>query len=233
MKGTIFNIQRFCTHDGPGIRTTVFLKGCPLRCGWCHNPESQSGAVEVFSDGEVCGRQVTADEVLEEVLRDREFYGDTGGMTLSGGEPLCQREFVLELLQKARAAGIHTAVETSGHVEHIEDFADYVNLWLYDIKLLDTDAHKAWTGIGNEKILENLNKLGDNVILRCPIIEGVNLCRSHFDALQALGRPMEFLPYHPLGIDKAKKLGRTQSYENAAFLEKEKILALYPEAKII
>ena len=233
MKGTIFNIQRFCTHDGPGIRTTVFLKGCPLRCAWCHNPESQSADVEVFSDGELCGREVTVEEVVDEVLRDREFYGNTGGMTLSGGEPLCQRAFSMELLKKAKEEGLHTAVETCGHVHEIEEFMPYVDLWLYDIKLLDTDAHRLWTGVGNERIMENLNKLGENVILRCPIIEGVNLCPEHFAALQTLGRPMEFLPYHPLGMDKAKKLGRTQSYENAAFLEKEKILSLFPEARIV
>jgi len=233
MEGTIFNIQRFCTHDGPGIRTTVFLKGCPLRCAWCHNPESHREAPEVFSDGEHCGRRVTAREVLETVLRDREFYGETGGMTLSGGEPLMQAAFSLELLRLAKEAGLHTAVETSGYCEDLTPFLPYVDLWLYDIKLTDSAAHRRWTGVGNELILENLQKLPENVILRCPIIEGVNLCREHFAALQALGRPMEFLPYHPLGLEKAKRLGRKQAYDNAAFLEKEKILALYPQAKIV
>ena len=233
MKGTIFNIQRFSTQDGPGIRTTVFFKGCPLRCAWCHNPESQNPKIEQFSDGEVCGREMTVEEVLDEVLRDRDFYGESGGMTLSGGEPLFQPQFALALLQAAKAAGLHTAVETCGYCEDIAPFKPYVDLWLFDIKLLDAAAHRHWTGVGNEKIMQNLETLEDNVILRCPIIERVNLCKAHFDALQALGRPMEFLPYHPLGIGKAEKLGRNQQYDCPDFLEREKILAMYPQAKIL
>ena len=231
--GTIFNIQRFCTRDGPGIRTTVFLKGCPLRCAWCHNPESQDPHIESFSDGTVCGKEVSVGEVLEEVLRDREFYADTGGMTLSGGEPLFQRDFALELLKNAKEAVLHTAVETCGYTQQIEDFMPYVDLWLYDIKLSDSAAHRRWTGVGNERILTNLQKLRGNVIVRCPIIEGVNLTKDHIDFLRSLGRPLEFLLYHPLGIEKAKNLGRKQSYDHLDFLDKEKLLALFPEANII
>lgn len=231
--GTIFNIQRFCTRDGPGIRTTVFLKGCPLRCAWCHNPESQSPQMEAFSDGTVCGKEISAREVLEEVLRDREFYADTGGMTLSGGEPLFQRDFALELLKNAKEAGLHTAVETCGYVENIDEFMPYVDLWLYDIKLSDSAAHRRWTGVGNERILQNLQKLRGNVIVRCPIMEGVNLTEEHIDFLRSLGRPLEFLLYHPLGMEKVKNLGRKQPYNNHEFLEKEKLLALFPEANII
>ena len=233
MVGTIFNIQRFCTRDGPGIRTTVFLKGCPLRCAWCHNPESQNPAPEIFADGTRCGRQVSVSEVLDVVLRDRDFYGDTGGMTLSGGEPLLQKDFALELLRQAKESCLHTAVETCGHVENIEAFMPYVDLWLHDIKLIDPALHKQWTGLGNALILKNLRKLSDNVVIRCPIIEGVNLTPEHLQALQDLDRPLEFLLYHPLGIDKAKNLGRTQPYTEPRFLEKEKLLALFPRAKIV
>lgn len=224
--GIVFNIQRFCTQDGPGIRTTVFLKGCPLRCGWCHNPESQRLAPEQFSDGEICGKDLTADAVLEEVLRDREFYADTGGMTLSGGEPLLQRAFSLELLEKAKNAGLHTAVETCGYVENIEEFLPFVDLWLYDLKLFDEAQHIAHTGVSNHLILENLEKLGQHVIIRGPVIEGINLNRQHFEALASLKRPVQLLPYHPLGIEKAKRLGRTQAYCQPEFLAKEKILPL-------
>ena len=217
----------------PAIRTAVFLKGCPLRCAWCHNPESQNPHPEIFSDGAPCGRQVSVSEVLDEVLRDRDFYADIGGMTLSGGEPLFQHDFALELLMQAKEAGLHTAVETCGHTERIEDFIPYVDLWLYDIKLTDTALHRKWTGLGNELILKNLQILKDNVVVRCPIIDGVNLTRAHLQALQNLGRPLEFLLYHPLGIEKAKRLGRSQPYAEPHFLEKEKLLSIFPDANII
>ena len=187
MNGKIFNIQKFCVDDGPGIRTTVFLKGCPLRCDWCHNPESQSVKSEFMfykekcsgcgrcagitvedkdflcynNAKEICGREASSDEVIKEVLKDKIFYDNSGGgMTLSGGEPLFQYDFSMELLKKAKENGIKTAVETCGYtLKPLEEMSRYVDLWLYDIKILDEELHKKHTGVSNEVILKNLKFL--------------------------------------------------------------------------
>ena len=190
VKGTVFNIQRFCVNDGPGIRTTVFLKGCPLSCVWCHNPESQRFEPEIlfYKDKctgcgrckcvtaadrdfvcfngakEICGKTVSANEVTAEVLKDKPFYENSGGgMTLSGGEPLAQYDFSLKLLKKAKENGIHTAVETCGYAEKpkILEIAKYVDLFLFDCKETDPDLHKEYTGVDNKIILENLKALSD------------------------------------------------------------------------
>ena len=246
VKGTIFNIQRFCVNDGPGIRTTVFLKGCPLSCVWCHNPESQRFEPEIlfYKDKctgcgrckcvtaadrdfvcfngakEICGKTVSANEVTAEVLKDKPFYKNSGGgVTLSGGEPLAQYDFSLELLKKAKENGIHTAIETCGYAEKskILEIAKYVDLFLFDCKETDPELHKEYTGFDNKIILENLKALSDagsKIILRCPIIPGFNDRAEHFKGISETTEKfigiehIEVEPFHPLGESKYSALGR-------------------------
>ena len=275
MTGTVFNIQRFCVNDGPGIRTTVFLKGCPLSCAWCHNPESKSPRPELFYDADKCvscGRCVSlcpqkahlmengrhqlrrescvrcmacaethcpalaaagetrrAEDVMAEVLRDRPFYqASGGGMTLSGGEPFFQEAFVLDLLRLAREAQVHTCVETCGFapLSLLEQAARWVDLFLYDIKLTDPALHRQWTGVSNDRILENLrtlDKMGAKIVLRCPVIPGVNDTPAHFQGVAKIANSLTHLqeihlePYHPLGVSKARRLGRESLLEGISF----------------
>ena len=246
VKGTVFNIQRFCVNDGPGIRTTVFLKGCPLSCVWCHNPESQRFEPEIlfYKDKctgcgrckcvtaadrdfvcfngakEICGKTVSANEVTAEVLKDKPFYENSGGgVTLSGGEPLAQYDFSLELLKKAKENGIHTAIETCGYAEKskILEIAKYVDLFLFDCKETDPELHKKYTGVDNKIILDNLKALsnaGSKIILRCPIIPGFNDRAEHFKGISETAEKfigiehIEIEPFHPLGESKYSALGR-------------------------
>ena len=246
VKGTVFNIQRFCVNDGPGIRTTVFLKGCPLSCVWCHNPESQRFEPEIlfYKDKctgcgrckcvtaadrdfvcfngakEICGKTVSANEVTAEVLKDKPFYKNSGGgVTLSGGEPLAQYDFSLELLKMAQENGIHTAVETCGYAEKskILEVAKYVDLFLFDCKETDQELHKEYTGFDNKIIPENLKALSDagsKIILRCPIIPGFNDRAEHFKGISETAEKfigiehIEIEPFHPLGESKYSALGR-------------------------
>lgn len=279
--GKIFNIQRFSTSDGPGIRTVVFFKGCPLNCEWCHNPESKSAKPDIFYrqdvcigcghcvdvcantchsliDGlhlyerekcskcgkcanicsanalEICGEEKTTEEIIDIVLRDRNFYEESGGgITLSGGEPLQQYDFALSLLKLAKSNQLNTAIETSGFSnKDLTELNQYVDLWLYDIKLLSNPEHIKYTGVSNEIILENLrllDRIGANIILRCPIIPNINMTFEHFDALGEIANKFSNIteinlePYHPLGHSKASQLGKIQIYKNEEFLEISKI----------
>ena len=190
MTGTIFDVQRFSLHDGAGIRTTVFMKGCPLRCGWCHNPEGLSGELcAQFFEAEcigcnrcggrhelafaekcptgalkVSGEKIEEHQLLEKVLCDAEFYGDDGGVTFSGGECLLQADFVARMLQAVKENGFTTAVDTCGCVPwtSFEKTLPYCDTYLYDIKCADSALHKKYTGKSNELILENLQKLSDS-----------------------------------------------------------------------
>ena len=223
--GIVFDIQRAALHDGPGVRTVVFLKGCYLRCKWCHNPESWSPEPQVAaqpdSSGQyrTFGRIMSVDEVMQIVLRDRVYYeASGGGITLSGGEPTLQFEFCKALLRAAREHAIPTCLDTSGH-DKPEDFAELlplVDLFLYDYKLTSTESHLRWTGAGNELILGNLDFLyhsGAAILLRCPILPGINDSLEHLEGIAALKRKyprlrgIEILPYHDIGQYKFGLLG--------------------------
>ena len=255
MTATVFDIQKCSFVDGPGIRTTVFFKGCNLRCAWCHNPESQNAAPELLyyrdkctgcgkcrekcpnglekcdlcgrceaycaADARrVCGKSYTADEILEMLLADKIFYETSGGgVTFSGGECLLYPDFLQEMLQRCKENGIHTAVDTAGHVPfaHFERVMPYTDLFLYDIKAMDAQTHRTYVGVDNALILQNLADLlqkGAKVWIRIPLIAGVNdserEMRAVADFLQANGLPerVELLPYHALGESKAQALGR-------------------------
>lgn len=267
------DIQRFSTRDGPGVRTTVFFKGCPLRCAWCHNPETQTSRPQLlyaasqcigcgacvqrcpfgahrfvqgthdfaadhcrgcFSCVEVCpagactacGREYTEDEVLGILLRDLPFYGNEGGVTVSGGEPLLHSS-VIGLLASCKSAGIGTAVESSGYVDGdiLLRTAAYTDLFLYDCKDTDVSRHKAYTGVDPTLIFENLRALDalgtSRIRLRCILVSGVNTEETHYAAIVALYRSLhhcegvEFLPYHPYGSSKSVQLGGTDTAHRA------------------
>ena len=219
MEGTLFNVWKGATKDGPGIRTVVALKGCPLRCVWCHSPESWSYDVEKYSNGETVGWKTTPERVVEEALRDKPFYDASGGgITLSGGEALAQAGFCRELLRLSKAAGMHTAIETSGYAppKVIESVEPYVDLWLYDIKLLDPASCLKYTERPLKPVLENLRRLDAakrRIVMRCPMIPDINDSEAEIKARGALAdeldavEAVDVLPYVPYGIDKARRLG--------------------------
>jgi pyruvate formate lyase activating enzyme len=268
--GIVFDIRRFSIRDGPGIRTTVFLKGCPLSCAWCHNPESQSAGAELvmrsnrclrcgacaeacpedaiqmgeggpitdpgrcelcglcadacFSGArELAGRDLTVAHVIAEIERDRPFYDESGGgATFSGGEPLLQPEFLVEALSACKARGIRTALDTCGYAPWpaLDRVRHHADLFLYDIKTMDDAKHRALTGVSNRLILENLAALsrrGHAVILRVPIIPGVNDSDEEIRALGALAASLpsllriELLPYHRIGVEKYGRIARQYS----------------------
>lgn len=266
-KAYVSEIQRFCVHDGPGIRTTVFFQGCPLRCRWCQNPETISirpvllynpelcagcrscldacpqGALSAGEDGLLatdperctkCGaccdacyflarklssRPMTVDELFENVMRDEVVYKNSGGgLTISGGEPLIYPDFNYELLRRCKEAGVSTAVETAGLVptEVVERFVPVTSTFLFDLKLFHGDRHREWTGVSNELILKNLQRvteLHDNVVIRVPLIPGVNDTAEEFGAMMdfvsGLRRinGVHILPFHQFGAGKYSLAG--------------------------
>lgn len=273
-EGMIFDITHGSFVDGPGIRTTVFFKGCNLNCKWCHNPESQSFDVQMmrYKDkckncglcrevctspdecsfcgkcGEVCpnkgiiisGKKTTAEDIFEIIYKDRAFYGkygdiNAGGVTFSGGECMLQIDFLSKLLKMCKKAEISTAVDTAGHVkwEYFERILDYTDLFLYDIKCMNTDVHKEMTGVHNELILENLTKLlktDKRIWIRVPVIPGINDTEEEmvnlgkFLSIYGSVEKIELMPYHTLGIAKYEALGiETTPFEEHS---KEKIKEL-------
>ncbi len=272
-KGRIFNIQRYSLQDGPGLRTTVFLKGCPLSCAWCHNPESQDlkrafikqeerciacgSCFEVCGPGEtpadhpeacvdacptgarqLLGRDVDIDELLDDVLRDRIFFDQSGGgVTLSGGEPLMQPAFVKALLKALRQRGVHTALDTCGlgQREDLLEAAALSDLVLFDLKHMDEARHRAWTGAGNEAILANLKALGTvhpQIWIRVPVIPGVNDDLANLEATARFVaaipgvRRLDLLPYHSTGAAKFGRLGRDYSLEQVQSPTPERMAGL-------
>ena len=226
-KGRIFDIQRFSVHDGPGIRTIAFLKGCFLRCRWCCNPEGQEfGIQQLTMNGKTktVGQDITVEEVLDIVERDRIYYGRSGGgLTLSGGECLGQIDFARDLLRGAKERGINTAIESTGFAdwEKIEQLVPYLDVYLMDIKHMNSQKHKEFTSQPNEKILENARKIAQNfkkLIIRTPIIPTFNDTKEEVRAIarytKSIGvNEMHILPYHRLGRDKYYGLNRTYTME--------------------
>ncbi len=223
--GEIFDIQSYSIHDGPGIRTTVFLKGCPLRCLWCQNPESQhkrpDRVVEQDGSTRVIGRRSTAGEVFDEIAKDEIFYRrSNGGITLSGGEPLAQPDFTRAILELSKEAGFHTAIDTSGYGRwsSVEEIFCLCDLILYDLKHLDLVQHKTITGVSNKPILQNLRKiakLGVETWIRIPLVSGWNDTDENIKSVcefvsATIESPRVFLlPYHNFGEGKYLALGRT------------------------
>lgn len=262
MKGIIFDIQRFSVHDGPGIRTTVFMKGCPLRCRWCHNPEGliRSPQLQYFRDqcigcrrcGErnslddaekcpadalkICGREAEEEEILNIILRDRIFYADNGGVTISGGECLMQADFVASVLTQAKANGLHCTIDTSGYVpwEDVKKTLDCCDLYLYDIKCLDNDRHREYTGASNVLILENLKRLsscGKEIWIRIPVIPDFNNSTAEMTSIAefVLTLPsvtqVTLMPYHTLGASKYPTLGLEYPYDTAKQIPRAELAA--------
>ena len=238
VKGRIFNIQRFSIHDGPGIRTIVFLKGCVMRCAWCCNPESQRFEIEAITEKgkrKTVGRDVTVSEIMPEILSDKPYYRRSGGgVTLSGGEVLCQADFARELLAACKEEGLHTAIESASSVDfsEIEKILPYLDLYLMDIKHMDSQKHKEYTAHGNERILENARRIaqsGVELIIRTPVIPGFNdtpeeiRAISHFAKTLPGVREHHLLPYHRLGMDKYDGLGRKYSLSEIEPPTKEKM----------
>ena len=222
-KGRIFNIQRFSIHDGPGIRTIVFLKGCYMRCAWCCNPESQRYEIETLVESgkeKTVGKDVTVSEIMPEILADMPYYRRSGGgVTLSGGEVLAQADFAAELLKACKEAGLHTAIESTANApfSDIEKLLPYLDLYLLDIKHIDSAKHEEYTGAPNGRILDNARMLaqcGVDLIIRTPVIPTFNDTEREIkdiaDFVRSLGSVKEYhlLPYHRLGSDKYKGLGR-------------------------
>lgn len=301
-KLTVFDVQRFALHDGPGIRTTVFLKGCPLDCVWCHNPESKSRKpqlgfliknctncgtcqsickrnvhqVDIAKDvkeateikgerhqinftscvqcGEcvkacsnkalkIFGNSMSAEEILQTVIKDKDFYQRSGGgLTVSGGEAMVQFKPLLELLKKAKEADIHVCLDTCGQAstEKYKEIAKYVDIFLFDYKLTDSQEHKQYTGVDNSLILKNLRylcEIGANVYLRCPIIPGINDKKSHYQAIADLSKQYEsirqvnLMTYHDMAKGKAAQIGEVYTLPNIKTILADEKKKIYEQVK--
>ena len=279
----VVKIQRFSTHDGPGVRTVVFFKGCPLRCEWCHNPETQLSMQQIFfhknnclncsqcvsvcqtgahyiSDGglhlfdsskcigclkcaDICpygaiesvGKIMSVSSIISTVMRDYAFYGKSGGLTVSGGEPMFQPDACLELLSKAKEKEISTAIETSGffnkkYLPVLTDCADYL---LWDFKNGISEQHKKYTGVPNDLIIENLlsaDKTARHIILRCIMVKNVNMFDSNLDKIANIYSKLkhcdgiELIPYHAYGGSKNEQLGKNDNGNLAWIPSKSDVL---------
>ena len=236
--GLIANIQRCSVHDGPGIRTSVFLKGCNLHCSWCHNPETISFSPQELFHPErcihcgmceegcfsgartLCGTEMTVAQVAAEVLQDRDYYGEEGGITVTGGEPTCQADFTAALLQHMKQLGIHTAIESNLCCSKavLEKVTAHADLIMADLKIFDSDRHCRYTGAGNELIKENLLSVRKPLIVRTPVIRGINDTVAEIGQIAAFAGRIptllyyELLPYHPLGLSKG--IGNQEKMES-------------------
>ena len=282
--GIIFDIQHFSIHDGPGIRTTIFFKGCPLNCIWCHNPESIDikpelavydefciacgSCIQVCPEGalkleervilhrdlctqcgkcaEICcsralvmkGMKYTDKTLLNEIEGDRPFFNRSGGgITISGGEPLAQPDFLREILREAKRRDLHTVVDTSGYAnwQVFESILPYINLILFDVKCFNSDLHKKFTGVNNSVILANLRKLIERdvqLIIRIPVITGINDAIDEFrhiaDFIGLTGKqiPVHLLPYHKFAEQKYTRFGRPYSLKGLSAPEESHLKRL-------
>lgn len=268
MTGIIYDIKKFSIHDEPGIRTTVFLKGCNLKCIWCHNPESQYNSLDISFNAELCnncmkcipscilqchednqgihyfkrencsscgvcanqcktkalqviGNRLSVSDIMIKVIEDMPFYERSGGgLTISGGEPTLQLEFVKNILRSAKDNKIHTCLDTCGfcHFENLIQIIGDVDIFLYDLKETNSEIHEEVTGVPNEKIIDNLYKLdsiGGKIILRCPIIPGINNRDNYFGKIANIANDLNnileinIIPYHPFGRSKYGKLAKS------------------------
>ncbi len=223
IKGRIFDIQKYSVHDGPGIRTIVFLKGCAFRCRWCCNPESQEYGIQTMNvDGKekIVGRDVTVGEVMAEIVKDFPYYRRSGGgLTLSGGESLLQPEFAVALLKACKDYGINTAMESTGFApfDTIKKYLEYLDLYLMDIKHMDRLKHMEFIGKPNDVVLENAPLIAEHakkLIIRVPVIPTFNDTEEEIRAIAQFAtslpnvNELHLLPYHPYGTDKYRWLGR-------------------------
>ena len=250
-KGLIFDIKRFTVHDGPGIRTTIFFKGCPLNCVWCHNPESISPQQEsivrrrIFDGREIerretIGKFYSKDELICEIMKDRVFYDEAnGGVTFSGGEPLMQHVFLKEAIIACREHGIHVALDTSGFANEkiFKEIASLANLVLFDIKERDEARHIKATGVSRKTIMENLKWLSATnikTILRAPLIPGYTFNTDYIQSLEQLMasvesgniRQIDLLPYHATAAHKYERCGYQNQMGDTKTLEKKDLLPL-------
>jgi pyruvate formate lyase activating enzyme len=248
VEGIIFDIRRFAVHDGPGIRTTVFFKGCPLSCPWCHNPESIDAKPfafqkkvmveeEWFEHEEWVGRSYAVDEVMDTLLRDKIFYEESGGgVTFSGGEPLLQPEFLSELLAVCQREGLHTAVDTCGqvHRKFLDLILPFTSLFLFDFKHIDAVKHKMSTGYSNDLIIENLQyllKSSKPVHLRIPVIPAFNQNENDITEMMLFLKSLpvkveqvDLLPYHTLGNNKYKRFAMPNPMDGIPGLKKNDLM---------
>lgn len=247
MEGIIYDIKRFALHDGPGIRTTIFLKGCPLRCWWCHNPESQMAAPETDTivtklDGishhrqHTLGYRATTEAVMATIDKEAVFYDESGGgVTFSGGEPLMQPEFLKQILQRCKNHGYHTAVDTSGHApwQTLEDILPFTDLFLYDLKHHDDTLHQKYTGGSLRLILGNLIRLAQkhpNIVIRIPVVPGINNSEADNDTfakiISDVGsiRQVHLLPFHNMAQHKYARWGKENKLATLENLERNDLL---------
>jgi len=243
----IFDIKRFAVHDGPGIRTTVFMKGCPLSCVWCHNPESMNPDIcevpktvrfgdKTFTENETVGHEISVEDLMKELLKEQIFMDESGGgVTFSGGEPLMQATFLNQALKACKQSGMHTAVDTSGYArwEIIEETAKFTDLFLYDLKMLNDDLHQQYTGVSNRLILENLRNLSamnKPIMVRIPFIPEITLTEKNIaksiDFLKSLPhKPVEvnLLPYHNTASHKYDRFGIENALKGVKSLSKKSL----------
>ncbi|MBN1338688.1 MAG: glycyl-radical enzyme activating protein [Bacteroidales bacterium] len=235
--GLIFNIQRFSLHDGPGIRTTVFFQGCPLNCSWCHNPEGKPAGTEKKGNKTIGQAYSTAD-LLEIILKDRDFYEESGGgVTFSGGEPLSQWQFLSEISGQCRKKGIHTAIDTSGYAgkEITAAITGKADLFLYDLKLIDPVDHLRYTGVSCFEILQNLKFLlskGQKLRLRFPMIPGITTTEKNLSLMAEFvgslkeNPPLDLLPWHKLAAAKHKRSGSINAMEGVNEMTEDEKMAV-------
>ena len=245
--GIIFDIKKYAIHDGPGIRTTIFFKGCSMDCQWCHNPESKNFGIEEFivkdrvkntEKVEKIGYKISVDKVIHIINKDKVFYEESGGgATFSGGEPLVQANFLLELLKECKRSNIHTAVDTSGEAnwKDFEKIQKYVDLFLYDLKLIDDDLHKKYTGVSNKKVHRNLQKLiekNNKIDIRVPLIPGITDTEKNIDDItkflkNILSFPkVTLLAYNPLNRDKLDRFNLVKSMGNLRVQSDKKLFEI-------
>ena len=248
LSGIIFDIKHFAVHDGPGIRTTVFFKGCPLKCAWCHNPESINPNPEIiktvrmiegkrFHQESVVGRKISVEELMYEIEKDRIIMEESkGGVTFSGGEPLMQPDFLKAILQVCKDKAIHTVVDTSGFASEagLKKIIPLTQLFLFDLKTLNPELHYNEVGVPLEKVLNNFKLIkdyGNRIRLRIPVIPGFNFTDENLDLyLEFIANNklnlegVHLLPYHSIANHKYIKVGKTNNFKNKSSLDKKDLL---------